>query len=444
MKQLLIFVSLCALTATSAAALAPADFAYGMPLTLEHDAALYSLPVPQEVYRHTVRADLGDMRVFNSGGEWVTYSVSTPIARTTRAQLVAMPIFPLHGNPARALDRIRITIASDHGALNLQADKQAVTPAQTQAYVIDVRKLDRAITALELHWPDDAAEFSGRVALDSSDNLGAWSSVANDLPIVNLNFGNQHLVQNRLEFPALQAKYLRLRWLDRPAPFAINKIRAEPAPVRTGPPRQLAEISGQPVADQLDTYTFSLDLHAPVDRVNVKLPQANAVATITLSSRARPDAAWHEVTTLQAYDLHNNGEVLRNAAAIIPLNTDAYWRMQAHTADDLGRGIPSLQVDWIPQEITFVARGTSPFELAFGSGNALAAVAPLSSLLADPTTPISVGKASAGPIHKLGGPQQLAVKREHPWKNWLLWGALIGAVMGLAVMAHRLFHQLSK
>lgn len=444
-KPLRLFVALCIPTlACAAAELTPDDFAFGMPLQLQGDAAIYTLTVPKEVYQHSVRADLGDMRVFNSDDEWVTYSLSTPMAKATRSSLVSVPIFPLHGDPTRALDRVKITIASEQGAVNLQTAARGAAPAQIQAYVIDARKLAQALTALELRWADDAPEFSGQVDIESSDDLGTWSAVAGNQPIVNLKFGDQYLLQNRLEFPAVRAKYLRLHWRDRPAPFAIQEILAEMAPMHSEPPRVHAEVTGQPVTDQPDTYVFTLDLHAPVDRVNVTLPQTNAIADITLSSRAQATLPWREVVSLRVYGLQNNGIVVRNTAAAIAPTTDRLWRMQAHTAGGLGKGTPTLQVAWVPQEITFVARGRGPFQLAFGTVGTTGATSPLHSLLSDPSTPISVGTATIGPLHELGGAIRLTVKRELPWKTWTLWAALIGAVAVLGTVAYRLSRELSK
>jgi hypothetical protein len=437
-------IALCASAlACAAAELTPNDFAYGMPLQLQGDAAIYTLSVPKEVYQHTVRADLGDMRIFNGDGEWVTYSLSTPVSKSNDAPLIAIPIFPLHGDGERALDRVKITIASEQGDVHLQTSGKATT-ALVQAYVLDVRKLNQPLRALELRWADDAAEFSGSVSVESSNDLGVWSSVANNLPIVNLKFGDQQLQQNRVEFTAIKAKYLRLRWNDRPAPFVLSEVLAEAAPTVTEAARMHADAGGRAVADAAATYEFALDFHAPIDRINIKLSQLNTLATVSLSSRAQATQPWRDVTTLRVYDLQNNGTSLRNAALMIPANTDRYWRMQAHTAGGLGKDAPALQVAWIPQELTFVARGHAPFQLAFGNASARAATSPLQSLLADPATVISVGMASAGQLHELGGVKQLIAKRELPWKTWSLWLVLIVAVGVLGTVAYRLFREMSE
>jgi len=433
--------SLCASLPSNAADLAPNDFAYGMPLQLQGDAALYTLPVPVNVYRHTLRTDLGDLRIFNHDGEAVTYSLSTPVGKTSRAELTAVPLFPLHGEPARALDRVKITIASEQGAVNLQTSGDT-KPAQIQAYVLDVRKLDRPLTALELHWPNDATEFSGAVDIESSNDLGEWRTVASHLPVVNLKFSDQQLQQNRLEFPAIKAKYLRLRWTDQPAPFLINEALAEAAPTQSEIARMQAESTGV-AADAANSYDFTLDVHAPADRVNVQLPQTNTIADVTLSSRPQPAQPWREITTLRVYELQNKGSTLRNAAMVIAPNTDRYWRMQVHTAGGIGKGMPVLQVAWTPQEISFVARGHAPFELAFGNATARGATSPLQNLLADPNTPVSVGIATAGALHELGGATRLTIKPALPWKTWGLWAVLIVAVGVLGWVAYRLSREMS-
>jgi hypothetical protein len=145
---------------------------------------------------------------------------------------------------------------------------------------------------------------------------------------------------------------------------------------------------------------------------------------------------------LRVYDLQNNGATLRNRAVMIAPNTDRYWRMQTHTAGGIGQGAPTLQVGWVPQEVTFVARGHGPFQLAFGSASTRSAASPLHTLLADPSIPISVGAATVGALRELGGTTQLAVKRELPWKTWGLWAVLIAAVGVLGTVAYRLSREL--
>jgi hypothetical protein len=326
--------------------------------------------------------------------------------------------------------------------VNLQTSRDT-QPTQIQGYIIDVRKLDQPLTALELHWSENAAEFSGHIDIERSDDLGSWSTVIRNLPVVNLKFGDQQLLQNRLEFAAIKSRYLRLSWADHSASPVISEVLAEAAPMHAEVARLQAEVTGVAAADQAGTYDFTLDFHAPIDRVNLKLRQANTLADVSLSSRAQPTLPWRDVAALRVYDLQNNGTALRNAAVMIAANTDRYWRMQAHTAGGLGNGVPTLQVAWAPQEITFVARGHAPFQLGFGNATVKAATTPLQNLLADPSTPISVGTATTGALHELGGVKRLTAKRDLPWKTWGLWAVLIAAVGVLGTVAYRLSREMS-
>jgi len=64
----------------------PRDFAYGIPLRTSGQDALQQLEVPRAVYEGVVRADLGDLRVFNAAGEVVPHAFR-PRITTTKEKL---------------------------------------------------------------------------------------------------------------------------------------------------------------------------------------------------------------------------------------------------------------------------------------------------------------------------------------------------------------------
>lgn len=85
----------------------------------------------------------------------------------------------------------------------------------------------------------------------------------------------------------MRAKFLRASWQGRAAPFTLSEVLAEPAPTQAEPPRSQLEVSVQAAADKPDEYKFDFSSRAPIDRVNIKLPQTNAYAHIVSSSRDR-------------------------------------------------------------------------------------------------------------------------------------------------------------
>ena len=87
---------LLALVATAAGAEKPADFASGVPLTLEGDRAFYRVELPRAVYSGSARADLGDVRVFNADDAMVPYAyVPSPAPVREKRAPIALPLFPL-------------------------------------------------------------------------------------------------------------------------------------------------------------------------------------------------------------------------------------------------------------------------------------------------------------------------------------------------------------
>jgi hypothetical protein len=65
-------------TVAGAADPTPQDFAYGQSIITTEAATGYRVALPLEVYRTAVRADLGDLRIFNAGGEIVPYALRRP------------------------------------------------------------------------------------------------------------------------------------------------------------------------------------------------------------------------------------------------------------------------------------------------------------------------------------------------------------------------------
>ena len=82
MKRLAALLGLSLLTSFAAAGGTPGAerVARRFSLDLDGSAAYYQLTVPQAVYAGSRRDDLGDVRIFNSAGEPVPYSLDAPVA----------------------------------------------------------------------------------------------------------------------------------------------------------------------------------------------------------------------------------------------------------------------------------------------------------------------------------------------------------------------------
>lgn len=427
------------LLSTPACAITPQDFAYGMRLETHEIAPAYRLALPLPVYSGVVNSNLFDLRVFNAKNEVVPYEIRRPKATTEIGTPAHLPIFPLRGDPSEALSALRVSIQSGDASFDLKSPGNVSTPSAVHAYILDARRLNASISALELEWPEDAADFAGLLDIEASDDLSSWRAVASSVPIANLRADKERLIEKRAEFRATRAKYWRLSWVRGDAPFLLSAALAERARTFVEAKRSSLTIEGAPVASKRGEFTFDVGASAPVDRINIELPQANSVATISVFSRTDAKEIWRAVARQGFYRLDGSGGEMRNAALRTDIDSDRYWLLRFEKPEDVGEGIPRLHIEWIPHELVFLARGDGPYSLAYGSATAgraetyLAHVIPkLQLATAYPSSPTDVG----------GAARRRAPAPPLSWKPAVLWTALALGVAVLGWMAFRLSRQL--
>jgi hypothetical protein len=431
------FVGLLAYSSLlQAQAISPRDFAYGQLAVPVRDAAAYRFALSPNVYQNTVREDLGDLRVFNAEGVVVPFSLSRPAAQSLIHQTpIAVPLFPLHEGAQIRIDGVHLTINSSGSAVNLQTQNGASTNAAVRQYLLDARALDATLSALQLGWPDTAAEYTGRLTVEVSDDLAAWRSLVAAAPIANLRANGQTLVENRLEFPATKARFWRLTWLGVAPTFELTGILAEPAASLTDPARTSLEVNGVVDPKNAREYRFDLGAHPPVSRVSVVLPDWNSVFDVELSSRSTASAPWHLIVRSGFYRLKTADAEQENSPLAVSPDSDRYWRARIIGAGNSPQFPLRLHVEWVPNEVTFLAQGHAPFLLAYGNASATRAEADLSHL----PDSLEIAPARLGPVQVTGGANRLIAKpAPFPRMRVALWSVLLLAVGVLSWMAYRI------
>jgi hypothetical protein len=449
------------LAADPAADLALNDFAYGVEVTTTGEAAAYRVALPLAVYQAVVHADLSDVRVFNERGEPVPYRLERPRSQSTaQVTQTPLPLFTLRGDPGKALDAVRVTIEAGNTRVEVPASTRSLSNSTSASsstarsassgtadlpvasYVIDARSLSAPVAAFNLSWPADAPDFAGHVRIEASDDLGMWHTVVFNAPIANLHAGDARIIERRAELTPTKAKYWRLSWPDTPATFELTSVTAEPARDQVDVTRETVTVGGNPVAGKRGEFEFDLGAKLPVDRLTLELPEQNSIVEVEMLSRAAPQSTWRHVTRTGFYRLKNaaNAELTNGLVAIEP-TSDRYWLARVDMrGGGLGPSAPKLRAGWLPHDIVFLARGTGPFTLAYGS-SAAQSVAALSGV---PTT-IAVANAALGEPHALGGAVRLEPVHQklNFWsKTTVLWTVLAVGVAVLAFMAYRLAREL--
>ncbi len=241
-----------AMLALAAQAQSPADFAWRLPLSTASDGAFFRVEVPPSLYEGAVRADLGDVRVFNGEGAAVPLAfLARPAAAREAAAPVALPLFPLRvDRNRRDLGDLTMSVRRDAAGttVNLATrDGAAVAGERLAGYLVDASALSAPPVVLTLMLPD-GANVSTRVRVEGSDDLAAWRVLNGFAPVLAVEFGGRRLALDRVDLAPGPAKYLRITTVGSEPPLEIAGVRGEFAGRMIDPARQFRKVEG--VADK--------------------------------------------------------------------------------------------------------------------------------------------------------------------------------------------------
>lgn len=448
-----ILVFLCLNDAPSCGTPLSTDFAFGIPVEVEGDGALYELPLPMEVYRSVTRSDLADICMFNAKGEVVPHSLRQNKAFPASPGVsVDLPVFPVYEDSTRSLDGKSLHIQTDAtGALiDMNVGGEATARQRVVAYILDASSIKKPLKALEMNWETEMESFISSISIESSDDLNHWRTILPSATIASLSFGDYHLAQKKVEFKDAQSRYLRMSWGENLKKVKLLGIKAELVGETAEFPRQWISAGVSMRKDRPEEYYFEAPGPLPVDRLRVKLPEKNTLVAASFLTRPSEAAEWIPRRSVVIYDLLIGGEHLVSTDIVFGPTSDRFWLMKTEKrGGGLGQGIPQVELGWIAQRLVFVARGDGPYTLAYGSGRLGPDSMRTDDLLAGFTSQdgrrVSMGTAQVGSPFRLGGETALIPPSGPlPWKKWALWAVLMIGAGSLGWMAVYLYRQMGK
>jgi hypothetical protein len=433
-----------AIAALPALADTPSDYAYRMALDTDDDGAFVAFELPADVYERIVRADLGDLRVFNSTGAAVPHAFLPHRQATREARgSASLPLFPLYVDAARA-DATDVAITVRKGAQGTAVDVatrdgQPIAAQRLAGYLVDASDVKEPITALTLPFAA-ATNVTTRIRIDASDDLATWRTVASDAPLLDLEYAGRRLTRSRVDVGRAAAKYLRLTWAAGQPASELASVTVEYGERNSEAPRQWRSVTGTPVADKPGEFEFDLGGLFPADRVTLELPEMNTVAPATLLTRAESSNPWLPAASGVFYRLRQAGGDVENPPFALTVPARRYWLVRVDAkSGGTGAQPPRLSVGWHPHVVVFAARGDGPFELAYGSRRTAPSAFAIDTLVPgfDRENPRK-GFVAARVGVPIAAPASAALREPMDVKRWTLWGALIVATVVLGWMALRL------
>ncbi len=418
------------------------DFAYGIAVRPSIEAPLYRVRLPLTVYRSVTRSDLGDLRVFNAGGALVPHELwSPPDEEEVERRVVAARVFPLLEATPAELSAVRVQIESGVER-TLVSLEPGTAPAGVVAYVMDPGSIDPAyvVERLVLHWDEPSDRKGGfvrKLRVEESGDLSSWRTVTSAV-VADLRRDGERLLRNEIPVSSRVARYLRLTSHEGPIPMTLTRVDLNLSSRTEIVEAVWLEIPA--LRSEEEGLLFETPGPVLVEQVDVLPSERNTWAEVQLFSRSDAKAPWVRRAGASVYRFEVEGDELAETRLEVRGTRDRYWKL---TTDEglgvFGGSLPALRVGYRPDDVVFVARGESPFEIAYGSSRvgpprqaneSLRALASSEDERLLPMTDVSLGEPRT-----LAGESALREPLIPDWKRFVLWSVLGAASLALLLTA---------
>lgn len=457
----LVLVLVMPVSAVSVSDPAVRDFAFGFRLETGGDGAIYSLPVPDEVYRTARRAGLADMRVFNAAGEVVPHVLREPgEGEADLRRQVEVPFFPLAEDPEGGQNTdlaVRVRRGADGMIVSIATDTTVAVADQgdRRSYLLDLSGVETETGRLDFAWNGGTLPFTA-VSLFESHDLVRWRPLVDRATLAALEYGGHRIEQKSIVLPARPLRYLKMVGPARQQLPILVKVTAVSEKLAARKKRRWLSLGdGQIGQDgERTVVAYNADFRLPADGARLHFPETNSMIRASVQSRPDAKSPWVSRCTTVFYALRMDGAEVSSEVCSFARTHDSHWRLEI-VEDGAGLGqsnrTPSLELGWTLAELLFVARGPAPFTLAFGSGRLgdeavhSATGMILETVSAREEQAQLIKPASLGDRIELGGKSALQTPPPPlPWKRWLLWAVLCAGVFLLIVMVRHLLREMGK
>jgi hypothetical protein len=437
-RHIVLFAALSLPAANAAAepALPTRDaFAYGFALAPSDASGVYRTMLPADVYRRTARSDLGDLCVFNGEGEVVPHALRPAPALEPQAHLAReLPWFVLGGPAPQPTSPLQVEVDAARAGAVVRVLATPVAPDQEPAaYLLDASAIAEPITDLELTLKEGASEVWARLSVEGSSDLEHWHDAGSGVIAVLVREG-QRLESRRIALSGGAQRYLRITATAGHLPALVG-VKAGFAPGPGHIPLTTVVVSANTLPD--GGLLFDSGAHFPVERASLRLRERSTLLRAVLSSGAQRNGIFTEQFAGLFYRL-DGVALVSPPAPLAAITRDRFYKLSVdRRSGGLGSALPDLELYYRSDEILWVARGSAPFTLAYGSATAVGGALPVTDIAQ--TSP-ELAVASLGARRELGGPSRLREPPAPPlpWKVVALWATLILAAAIVIVLSIRL------
>ncbi len=410
----------------------PDDFASGITITPQTDAAIQRFAVPAAVYSQVTSSTLKDVALFNEAGEAVPFAIHRPHPTRRWLPWQDLPVLPLATAPGtEPASQVKVTLA-DSGAIvavdgTTRSDEGSVT-------IIDASGYEFPIDELELTWDPVRAGSMVRTRVEAGNQLGKWDTEVTNTVLAALEADGHRIAQNRIALQGLEERYLRIS-MTSDSDVRVTQARVRRAAIDD--PDAIEHTAAGPIVTTDDHGELALEFDTqgkfPIESVRLTWPaEPTHAQEVEIFSRATPHDEWSARGRHLFYRTEVDGAVQLGETLEANGSAHRHWRFRAYRSAFSAPASLQMQFAWVPHEVVFLTQGTGNFILAFGSAAPIETQWTLKDLLKmdpDTTSTHALPRALTAAVYELGGPARTRVNRSIPWQRLALWAVLLIGVL---------------
>ena len=424
-------------------AASPSDYDYGISIDVREQGAFYRFILTDTVHQRLKRPDMRDLFLFDANGNAVPFIVKTELKQKADTIRKSIPFFPIYTKNKIRPEEFRLDISTAGSRVKVYSPTGGTENGQTlSGYLLDLRSFSQKPHTLHFSWEQKENNFAVPLNISMGSDLLHWTSYTGVGTIAEFHQGDKILRQNAIELAAFAnaEKYLLISWQGGNPPPALTRIEGSTSTISPHPP-ETRLISANPAASLRGEYLYDLGGIYPLVSINLEVENGYYPGAIVYS-RSGDLAEWREITRTDFYRVKIKGQEIRNPALQITGHNERFWRVLI-SQDLAPANIPDLKMNWTPVEVRFLAQGTPPFLLAFGSNSP--GESPSGGLFSRVSVEeTDLNTITLGEAHKRASSPKPEKEVPINWGSWLLWGLLSAAVLMLTGMAWKLVKNLKQ
>lgn len=416
------------------------EFYAGSEILVKEDKPLQQILVPYHVYEAIKSPNLNDLRVFNAENGLVPHRISTQKKNAqTNTKILSYAKLTSNSSGLESLIEKYKSSGVDI-SLNLRAMDKDSSTTNADVYIGELGALDGNATELNLDWQlnqEVSAFFTADI--DVSDDFKNWQSVAKGVNLAQLNTNDAIVKHSQIKLKHFAKKFYRLSLYGERRPD-IKKIELLVSQQQERPFSISEDIAGRHDENNNKLMYYVQSAKIIKRQLKVQIPENNVVASCRVYSRDSDDSNWTHRGSGTVYKITNNGKTLKNEIIHLAATSDRHWKLEVVSrGSGFEQKSPVVNFLWQPHVLTFVARGGSPFVLAYGSATYASTLVSQNSFFdtaSNDEESLIAHASMSTKIDLFGGEEVLKedLIKVTP-KNMILWGVLVFGSLLLLFMA---------